>query len=151
MPAAGHVDVLIQPAPPDDAPRVLIAYPPVGYSQDHNFLWKSSFTSPGTFPENAVIKVEFEGGTQAPAQLGVDMMSMVLTSVEPATHVLGFTVGLFDDHYLPGNAGAGTPLGPKKQLAFDAVLNTRKRLYAIASRDRLYPHISRKYPTTTSK
>ena len=31
-----HVDVLIQPAPPDDAPRVLIAYPPVGYSQDHN-------------------------------------------------------------------------------------------------------------------
>ena len=31
-----HVDVLIQPAPPDDAPRVLIAYPPVGYSEDHN-------------------------------------------------------------------------------------------------------------------
>ena len=36
LPPAAHVDVLIQPAPPDDAPRVLIAYPPVGYSQDHN-------------------------------------------------------------------------------------------------------------------
>ena len=84
-------------------------------------IWISTQVA-GTFPENAVIKVEFEGGTQAPAQLGVDMMSMVLTSVEPATHVLGFTVGLFDDHYLPGNAEGWTPLGPKKQLSFDAVL-----------------------------
>ena len=40
-----HVDVLIQPAPPDDAPRVLIAYPPVGIPKTTTLL--SRFSRPG--------------------------------------------------------------------------------------------------------
>ena len=119
-----HLDVLVQPAPEDFAtPRVLIAWPPLGYVQHHNASIEIFIHVAGEVPDAAVIKVEFEGGTQPPTQIGVDMMSMVLTRVEPATHVLGFTVGLFDAYYLPGNAEGWTTIGPKTQLSFDAVLS----------------------------
>ena len=85
-------------------------------------------TVAGTFPENAVIKVEFEGGTQALARwCGYDVHGVDFC--RPAT-ALWVCAGLFDDHYLLGNAEGWTPLGPK-QLARRG---SRKKLCAIAAR-----------------
>ena len=94
--------VLPPPAAPWTAssPRCLVAYPPAGHIHDKASSPEKQgdqleifYAVLGDVDPAWEVRVDFEGGSQPPAYVSVTMVSVVLTKVEPATHVLGFTVG----------------------------------------------------------
>ena len=119
-PRLPHLESLDQVAATFEPAR---RWPPVGWVTDETERLELFIHVAGNAPRDSVIRVDFEGGSQPPVFVGVDMMSVILTRIEPATHVLGYTVGRQDANYLPGDEAGWTPLGPKRTMALDAVLS----------------------------
>ena len=122
-PALLDVAVLPPPGAPWDArsPRALVVWPPVGHVCDPAARrLEVFFHLLGDVPGDAEIRVDFEGGTQLPAHVPTSMISIVLSSVEPATHVVSLSVVRRDAAHVDDEFEA---LGPKSPASFDAVLS----------------------------
>ena len=106
-----------------ETPRVLVVWPPAGDVRDTEGEVEIFFHVLGVVPRNALIRIDFTGGSaQPPVFLEPRMISVVLSAVEPATNVMVFSVGLRDETVMPGNDGEWAPLGPAAEMAFDTVL-----------------------------
>ena len=122
-PALLDVAVLPPPGAPwdDRSPRALVVWPPVGHVCDPAARrLEVFFHLLGDVPGDAEIRVDFEGGTQLPAHVPTSMISIVLSSVEPATHVVSLSVVRRDTAHVDDEFEA---LGPKSPASFDAVLS----------------------------